>query len=243
MDDTFVEGFQKKAFVTVLKDNSPIYNQRNHFLEYAKVGTSFPIVEEASDYYLVYMATKDAHANAILNVIQLDKNIAAKKPIQLNVENVAKLSKEFLGEKYGWGGSFMNQDCSAMTRDFFAPFGIWLPRNSRVQAHHAKYIDLSKMSKEEKEQYIIKYAQPFETMIYMKGHIMLYIGHVDNRAYALHNMWGIRTQDESGKIAGRKIVGQTVVTSLHLGAGLEGVEESALYINKVLGITLVGREK
>ena len=177
-----------------------------------------------------------------MRVIKLDKNISAKKPIKLNRENITKISKEFLGEKYGWGGSFMNRDCSSMIRDFFAPFGIWLPRNSKAQANYSKYIDLSKMDKAQKERYIITNAKPFETTIYMRGHIMLYIGHIDGRAYAMHNMWGIRTKDDSGKIGGRKIVGQTVVSSLHLGDGLDGVEESALFINKILGISLVGEK-
>jgi len=244
VDDAFIESFQNRKFITILKDNTPIYTQNKHFLEYVKVGTSFPMVSESVNHYMAYIATKDEQANAILNLIKIDKTISAKKPIKLNSNNVAKLSKEFLGEKYGWGGSFMNRDCSAMTRDFFAPFGIWLPRNSKAQAHHAKYIDLSKMSKDDKEEYIIKHAKPFETMIYMRGHIMLYIGHVKNRVYALHNMWGIKTKDNShDKVYGRKIVGQTIVSSLYLGEGLDGVEESALHINKVLGITLVARDK
>ena len=98
------------------------------------------------------------------------------------------------------------------------------------------------MDKKTKERYIIQHAIPFETTIYMRGHIMLYIGHIDNRVYAMHNMWGVRTKDSSGKISGRKIVGQTVVTSLHLGEGLDGVEESALFINKILGISLVSKK-
>lgn len=103
----------------------------------------------------------------------------------------------------------------------------------RLEAHCSKYIDLSKMDKAQKERYIVENAKPFETTIYMRGHIMLYIGHIDNRVYAMHNMWGIRTKDDSGKIGGRKIVGQTVVSSLHLGEGLDGVEESALFINNI----------
>ena len=243
VDSAFVEKFQNAEFATIIKDNIPIYNQADNFLFYAKVATSFPIVDELPNHYLVYTAKKDENANAVFRVVKLDKNISAKKPIKLNRENIAKISKEFLGEKYGWGGLFMNRDCSAMIRDFFAPFGIWLPRNSKSQAHYSKYIDLSKMSKTEKEKYIIEHAKPFETTIYMKGHIMLYIGYVDNRVYTMHNMWGIRTKDDSGKISGRKIVGQTVVSSLHLGEGLEGVKESALFINKILGISFMGVEK
>lgn len=103
----------------------------------------------------------------------------------------------------------------------------------RLEAHCSKYIDLSKMDKAQKERYIVENAKPFETTIYMRGHIMLYIGHIDNRVYAMHNIWGIRTKDDSGKIGGRKIVGQTVVSSLHLGEGLDGVDESALFINNI----------
>ncbi len=43
---------------------------------------------------------------------------------------VAKIAKEFYNEPYGWGGKMMTRDCSAMTRDFFTPFGIFLMRNS-----------------------------------------------------------------------------------------------------------------
>ena len=239
VDKHFIEKFQNAEFATVVKDNIPIYNLKGHFLFYAKVATSFPLFSETPNYYLVYTANRDDDLNAILRVVRLDKKISAKKPIRLNRENIAKISKEFLGEKYGWGGSFMNRDCSAMIRDFFAPFGFWLPRNSKVQAHYSNYVDLSKMDSEEKERYIIEHAKPFETTLYMRGHIMLYIGYIDNRVYAMHNMWGVRTRDKSGKISGRKIVGQTVITSLHLGEGLEGVEESALFINKILGISFV----
>jgi hypothetical protein len=243
VDNTFIQKFKNAEFATMVKDNMPIYDKKGNFLFYAKVATSFPIENETSNYYLVYTAKRDANSNAVLRTVKLEKSISAKKPIKLSQENITKISKEFLGEKYGWGGSFMNRDCSAMTRDFFAPFGIWIPRNSKSQAHYSKYIDLSKMDKEKKEKYIIKHAKPFETTIYMRGHIMLYIGHIDNRVYAMHNMWGIRTKDDSGKITGRKIVGQTVVTSLHLGEGLDGVEESALFINKILGISLVTEKK
>ncbi len=242
VDSNFIDKFKNAEFATITKDNRPIYNQKGHFLFYAKVATSFPIVNETPNYYLVYTAQKDENSNAILRVVKLDKHISAKKPIRLNRTNITNIAKEFLGEKYGWGGSFMNRDCSAMIRDFFAPFGIWLPRNSKSQAHYSKYIDLSKMDKKTKERYIIQHAIPFETTIYMRGHIMLYIGHIDNRVYAMHNMWGVRTKDSSGKISGRKIVGQTVVTSLHLGEGLDGVEESALFINKILGISLVSKK-
>ena len=239
VDSAFVEKFKKLEFATIVKDNTPIYNQTGRFLYYAKVATSFPIVNESPNHYLVYTAKRDENANATLRVIKLDKNISAKKPIRLNRENIIKISKEFLGEKYGWGGSFMNRDCSSMTRDFFAPFGAWLPRNSKSQAHYSKYIDLSKMAKAQKERYIIENAKPFETTIYMRGHIMLYIGYINSKVYAMHNMWGVRTKDDSGKINGRKIVGQTVVSSLHMGDGLDGVEESALFINKIKGITLI----
>ena len=45
-------------------------------------------------------------------------------------------------QPYGYGGLYDNRDCSAMTRDLFAPFGLYLPRNSSEQARGGKVVPL-----------------------------------------------------------------------------------------------------
>lgn len=240
VDETFIEKFKQEKYVTVVKDNQPIYNKFGHFLYYAKVGTSFPLVQELVDSYSVYVVKKDKFGHGLLENIEIDKKYSIKKPMKLNQENITKVANEFLDEKYGWGGSFLNRDCSAMTKDLFSTFGIWLPRNSYTQSHYSKYIDLSKMEAKDKEQYIIKHGKAFETIIYLKGHVMLYIGHKKDKVYVMHNIWGIRTKNKTGKNQGRKIIGKTIISTLYLGQGLENVYEEALLINKVKGISFVG---
>ena len=121
-----------------------------------------------------------------------------------------------------------------MTRDFFAPFGIWLPRNSRAQAAVGKVIELSQYDPREKEEMIFENGVPFRTLLFFPGHIMLYIGEKMGKAYVMHNMWGIRTAEN-----GRIIIGRAVITNLYLGKGLPGVDCSALLINKITSMNIV----
>jgi cell wall-associated NlpC family hydrolase len=66
------------------------------------------------------------------------------------------MANELIGEAYGWGGLYQNRDCSAMVRDMFSPFGIWLPRHSEDQAREGgEFIDLTTFSPEEKEKVIL----------------------------------------------------------------------------------------
>lgn len=66
-----------------------------------------------------------------------------------------------MGQHYGWGGMFGLRDCSAMTRDLLAPFGIWLPRNSVAQARTGSVLPLEGMSTAEKKPPYCVTASPF----------------------------------------------------------------------------------
>ena len=128
----------------------------------------------------------------------------------------------------------MDRDCSAMTRDFFAPFGIWLPRNSAQQAKKGRIIDLSGMSDEEKERTIVEKGVPFQTLIHLPGHIMLYVGSIGKKAYVMHNMWGIKTGDN-----GRYIIGRGVISGLHLGENLPEADKESILIRRIDSMNIV----
>ena len=114
-----------------------------------------------------------------------------------------------------------------MTRDFFTVFGIWLPRHSQDQVKEAvTYIDLQGLPPEEKEKIIIEKGIPYLSLLWRKGHVMLYIGQKDGRALIFHNIWGIRTKDLQGR-EGRKIIGQAVITTLQPGQELIDIDSPA----------------
>ena len=114
-----------------------------------------------------------------------------------------------------------------MTRDFFTVFGIWLPRHSEDQVREAGvFIDLQGFSAEEKEKVILQKGVPYLSLLWRKGHVMLYIGSKDGRALIFHNIWGLRTKDLRGR-EGRKIIGQAVITTLQPGRELVNADRTA----------------
>jgi hypothetical protein len=134
---------------------------------------------------------------------------------------------------------YANRDCSAMTRDFMTPFGIWLNRNSSQQAEQGKRIELAGLSPEDKEKTILEHAIPFRTLIWMPGHVTLYLGGYQGQPVILHNTWGLKTKTLTGK-EGRHIIGRTVLTSLYPGAELSDLDRpGGLLINKISGMSIL----
>ena len=228
-----IETIMKLPKVVLLKEYAPIYDVQQNFLFYAKMATIFPYIVNESGYYKILVPQKKRDSLILLKSL-IPKEWAKPMPIEFLPKNINRIAKQLLGEPYGWGGMVGNRDCSAMTRDFFAPFGIWLPRNSKAQAKIGELIDLSNMSDNEKEKTIIEKGIPFQTLIYLPGHIMLYIGSKDKKVYAMHNMWGIRT-----KKSGRYIIGKAVITDLHLGEKLPEAVKDAILIKRVKSINIV----
>ena len=68
---------------------------------------------------------------------------------------------------------------------------------------------------------------------------MLYVGNLEGKAYVIHSVWGLRTVDYKTKEEGRLIIGQTIVTSLHIGKDIEEINSNSLLINKVKGLSFV----
>ncbi|HEX9933657.1 MAG TPA: NlpC/P60 family protein, partial [bacterium] len=140
---------------------------------------------------------------------------------------------------YGWGGMYQNRDCSATIRDLFIPFGILLPRNGNHQAEEGfGAVDLGMLDPAEKEKTVIQKGIPFLTLLWFKGHIMLYIGHERGRALAFHNLWGIRTRTRSGE-EGRYIVGEAVVTTLSPGKGLRRADPDGDLLRRIQKMVFV----
>jgi hypothetical protein len=139
---------------------------------------------------------------------------------------------QLLGEPYGWGGSHGARDCSATTRDYFALFGVWLPRNSADQSVTGAAVSLKNIPAAERPRAIVEYGVPFATLIHMPGHIMLYLGVYDGEPVVMHNAWGVRVNVGSGKI-GRAVIGRAVVSSLRIGEEINGRPKSGLLIDSV----------
>jgi len=226
VDEIFVRTWESGRFAVVTRDATSILDKDDRFILQASVGHVFPLVSSADDKIQVMVAVADKQKNAVIRRGFIPTDAATPKPLRFNAANTARIANEMIGEPYGWGGMYGRRDCSSMTRDFFSVFGIWLPRHSEDQVKEVgTYINLAGLSPEEKEKTIIEKGVPYLSLLWRKGHVMLYIGQKDGRALIFHNIWGIRTVDLKGR-EGRKIIGQAVITTLEPGKELRDMDSA-----------------
>ncbi|MBG6241326.1 MAG: hypothetical protein EKE20_04915, partial [Candidatus Symbiopectobacterium sp. Dall1.0] len=92
-----------------------------------------------------------------------------------------------------------------------APFGIFLPRNAKEQILATpNVIDLSRENVNTRIHYLKEHGKPFTTLVYIPGHIMLYIGNaaIDNQIVPMtyQNIWGLHPKISKN----RSIIGGSV---------------------------------
>ncbi|PUD12000.1 SH3 domain-containing C40 family peptidase [Helicobacter pylori] len=246
MRDKDIELLTKlKNYVMPIKDKIPLYTDYGGFYTNARVGELFALIPQSQNAsqkpqkkeLKAYGFLRDAKGYAALQSVILDEKDFFVFPKAFTSENMAYFIDTMLGQKYGWGGLLGNRDCSAFTRDSFANFGILLPRNSYAQSRYANnYMDLSSMKAKEKEDYILKNATPFGTLIYLKGHIMLYLGAYNHQAIVAHSIWSVQTQKHFKTLSHK--IGGVVITSLWLAEEHNGAfSKKKLLIDRVLGMS------
>lgn len=223
----FIKTFKNGNYAMTIKDNLRLYKGKKA-LSLVKIGALFPISKEQK--YLI--ASRDSKGRAHIEKVNVtDSDIIAKKPLPFTAKNVGMLAKEFYGEPYGWGGSYECRDCSATTRDFLGTFGIFLRRNSSKQAKDGKSISIAGLPKAKKKKKIIKDAHPFRSLLYVPGHVVLYLGEYKGEPVIMHTYWGIRKKDLSKLITAR-----TIISSTEPGKELSDIKEESKLINTLKSI-------
>jgi hypothetical protein len=70
-------------------------------------------------------------------------------------------------------------------------------------------------------------AIPWLSLVWMPGHVMLYVGAPEGEPLVLHTAWGVRTWDPfAGE--GRALISRTAITTLRPGAELPRAAGSIL---------------
>ncbi len=220
----FRNKFRNGSYAMTIKDNLRLYDEKKKAVSFVKLGALFPLSRDKK-HYLV--AKRNAKGQArIEKVSVLNPKVIAKKPLAFNAKNVALLAREFYGEPYGWGGRNECRDCSATTRDFLGVFGIFLRRNSSKQATDGQAISIKGLKKSAKKKKIIQEAEPFRSLLYVPGHVALYLGEYKGEPIIMHTYWGIRKNDGTKLVTGR-----TIITSTEPGKERKDVKEKSKLIN------------
>ncbi len=233
VDDAFMRAYGSGEYAAILDDNVPLRTEDGRWLATGHIGTVLPLVRRAVTGYVLRIPVRGADGNARLHEATARHTQATQFPLTPSAGAVALLGNKMMAQPYGWGGLFDNRDCSSTLRDLFTPFGIWLPRNSSMQARAGRGINLEDVPPEQREEYIMQQGVPFFSMLWMRGHIGLYVGDMANAQgrrvpLMFHNMWGVRTGGEQGVFEGRALVGRAVISSLRVGEELPGVQRSRM---------------
>ena len=245
VSDDFMEQWMTGSYAMPLSDNVNLQNVHSIYAVNAKMGTVLPYLEipDKPDYIKVYYANADENKYARILSSELSKDKVALDDFVFNKTHLQPLVSNLVGKPYGWGGNLENRDCSSMIRDLLATYKVWLPRDSKDQIEIGEHHELSG-SAEEKIQLIKEKGIPFLTILRKKGHNMLYVGNAENgEPLIFHAIWGLKTTysdkeltnfltkypiegihlEEDGKVKGRHIIGESVITTITAGAGNNGV--------------------
>lgn len=240
-DAAFRARYESRDLVALRGDETSLVRD-GRFVGQTHVGAVFPLHSQGSHGFTVRVPVRGATGQAAMAQADLGYHQAALMPMPLTSRAVAELADAMAGQLYGWGGMFENRDCSSTMRDLFLPFGIWLPRNSAQQARSGgELVPLDGLDASAKLQVIRERGVPFASLIWLPGHIGLYLG-LDRRGepLLLHNIWGVRTVTPGGG-EGRAVVGGLVISTLRPGEERDDVRRDA-FLDRLTGLTLVGRE-
>lgn len=239
-DKAFRAAYQTGRYAALLRDEVTLRDKAGNFLTQTHLGAIFPVAAKDEVGLNLLVPVRDADGAALARSARIPPALAAIKPLPLQPGRIAELANRMLGHPYGWGGLYEDRDCSATLRDLFTPFGLWLPRNSAEQARSGgTFHDLAPLGRGEKRARLLRQGLPFYTLVWLKGHIGLYLGPdpVSGEPMLLHSPWGVRTRDWRGR-EGRALVGRLAITSLRPGEERPDVEKGQFY-GRILGMTFL----
>ena len=237
IEKKYTSLWQKAEQIFLTKDNIPIYDENNIFLFKSRVGMMLPLIGEDKDNYIVLSVSSYKNSQPNYQKSKISKKISHKGIINFSKSNLKSIIDEVSKSKYGWGGMFGQRDCSSILRDLFAPYGIWLPRNSYQQSKVGKVIVFDGMSDVAKIKLIKEKAIPFKTLLYKKGHIVLYVGTYNDEVIIFHNAWGIKTNKDG--VEGRIVIGKAIFSSLQLGKKQKYYDEEAEILKNLKSMNII----
>lgn len=156
-------------------------------------------------------------------------------PLPLTRANIIGQAFKFLGERYGWGHDYNSRDCSGFVSEVYASMGLILPRNTSAQAVSPVFRRTQfETGDARRERMAAIDALDVGDLVYIPGHVMMYIGRIGEVPYVIHDTNGGTVQDADGTLRSLKLNGVSVtpLTALHFDAETD-------YIDRITNIVRV----
>lgn len=220
VDKAFIKTWVSSAikkFAAITQTKTSIVDTDGVFRFSAYVGAVFPAVSNSQSLKIM-IPVADNTQHAKINYAFISSEKASLLPMAPTPHHFSNIMNTLLNRPYGWGNLYFFNDCSSELKNLFAPFGVWLPRHSSDQMYVGKMTNLTEETSQQRLQYLMEKGEPFTTLVYVGGHVLLFIGNYPNPNASNHalmpltfqNMWGL-----SPKPAKRRaVVGKSVLFPL-----------------------------
>ena len=213
-----IKPFWSTPFVVVTVPRADIFLDRTmiNFAGSLQMGTRLPLMRLDGDFAEVTLPQRQGDGN-----VELVPGFVAAEQIHegylpYTPRQILSQAFKMFGQPYGWGGMYGAQDCSRFLQEVFATVGIALPRDSKNQIQvGTRLIEWEPGTPgADKTLVLTDFAVGGVTILGMKGHILLYLGTIDGRVYAIHSVWAYREPGDRTYVLNR-----VVVSDLGLGEG------------------------
>jgi len=183
--------------------------------------------------HIVTLPTANAKGELVLKpvLIARSQDVSAHY-LAFNPRNVIAQAFKFLGERYGWGHDYNGRDCTGFVSEVYKSMGILMPRNSGQQGEGAYGVNIrfDENTTYEEKLVAIKALDPGD-LIYIPGHVMMFLGLDNGVPYVIHDVNGYAHKDAEGKFYRGVLNGVSVtpLTTLHLS-------EETRYIDRIYNL-------
>ncbi|HSM10221.1 MAG TPA: SH3 domain-containing protein [Lysobacter sp.] len=140
---------------------------------------------------------------------------SAGEYLPLTASNLITQSFKFLGERYGWGHAYNGRDCSGFVSEIYRSFGVQVPRNTSAQAV-SPALDHTTFAEEAGGAARAEAVAGLQVgdLVYMPGHVVMVIGHVDGEPYVIHDINGGSYLGADGSLRNMQLNGVSVTPLL-----------------------------
>lgn len=239
------EFLEKPLFVVVTAPKADIFldQKLTHYYDYVRMGMRFAIegwkckycfLNQNSPVVLIRFPLRNNDGTLHWKTAYMKAEDVHADYLPYTPRRIIEQAFKLLNEPYGWGGMHGEQDCSRFLQEVFATVGLMLPRDSKDQAkvgRRAAVFD-EKTPDATKLGALARQAGGI-TILPLKGHIMLYLGMLDGRPYAIHATRGYRQRVGLGEIG--RITNRVVVSDLSLGEG----SRKGSWLKRILKVVVV----
>ncbi len=176
------------------------------------MGIRIPLANREADKHELYGQNPYTSHTVLLPVRNADGSLDIKRALiarsqdvnrgflAFTRENIIRQAFKFLGERYGWGHSYNARDCTGFVMEIYKTFGIYMPRNTSQQGE-SEFGQNTRFTGQSTQQDKLSALKQMDVgdLIYVPGHVLMYIGDVDGEPYVIHDVSIFRYTDENGE--------------------------------------------